>query len=271
MKSARTTKFTPNRPQLLALALAMVILAAACNDSTAAGEDPAGANGTDSAGGVVNVSDSNGSGSTPAGSDASGPSSDDDGEPDGESDGTLAANEQEYLASILIGSSSLSAEPTGCNSDKVLGNVVVDLYLLPGGEILGDAVDSGSTVEMVSRCAETKFGGLTDVGESLLTVSGQQSSDGIELTLTAVDEFEFYFSDGSTMGVTSIFGSFLESAEATSAGVSGTAMQFTIESETMAALSDTPVAATFVGSDSPDDGAWWDNEVYIFFYSEKLT
>lgn len=267
MKPTRNTKFTANRRQLLVLALAMVILAAACKDSTAAGDDPAGATGTDSAGTVVSVSDSNGSGSTPAGSEATGPASNED----GESDGTAGANEQQYLASILIGSYSVSAEPTGCNSDKVLGNVVVDLYVLPGGEILGDMVDSGSTVEMVSRCSETKFGGLSDVGDDLLTVSGQLSAEGVQLTLAAADEFEFFFSDGTSLGVTSIFGFFLENAEAKSDGVSGTAMEFTIDSDTMAALTDTDASVNFAGSDSPDDGAWWDTEIDIFFYSDKLN
>ena len=260
--------------RILGVMMAVVLTAAACGSSAGAGDEaqasttvvrprPRPAAQPTVVGSETGADSSAGSESGAEGTSGSGNS--------GEGDGTTGSSQTTYLATILIGTSSVSGEPSGCNSDQVLGNVIVDLYLEGDQTITGVVVDSGSSVTAVSRCEGSSYGGLRDVGDDLFEVSGEMTTEGVHLVISPVDEFEWYFGTGASYGTASLFEAVLPYAEAITEGVSGTAADFVIEADTMASLTDSSQgeSATFRGSDPHDDGAWWESEITVHFFSTK--
>ena len=266
--SSRFTRFL----KILGVMVAVVLTAAACGTSAGAGDEaqasttvvrPRPAARPTVVGSQTGADSSAGSESGAQSTPGSGNS--------GEGEDTKGSSQTTYLATILIGTSSVSGEPSGCNSDQVLGNVIVDLYLEGDQTITGVVVDSGSSVTAVSRCDGTSYGGLRDVGDDLFEVSGELTTEGVHLVISPVDEFEWYLGTGTSYGTASLFEAVLPYAEAITEGVSGTAADFVIEADTMASLTDSSQgeSATFRGSDPHDDGAWWESEITVYFFSTK--
>ncbi len=256
----------PRILRILGILMAMALTAAACGSSAGAGDIEESSTATTEVRPRPRPSGSQGGPAADSGGDGSAQT---DSGPSGEADGPTGSSDSRYLATILIGTDSVSGEPAGCNSDRVLGDATFDLYLEGDRTITGVEVDSGSSVEALSRCEGSSYGGLRDVGDTLFEVGGEMTSEGVHLVIESVDQFEWYFDSGNGYGTTSLFEAVLPYAEAVTEGVTGTAAEFTIEADTLAAMTDKVEGARFEGSDPHDDGAWWDSNVTVWFYSEK--